>query len=368
MSKLENDNIYYNFEIRNDPNVNDYGILCKKEIDLNQSLLSNPQDYYFTITRFSLSGKSIPLILIPIVEGVLQSNPNLTPWTVSLVWNNNVFTQNVIFSPENLNFTVLPPSQNNGVQDLSNDYYFIYSYDSLCNYFNTALLNAYNALKTAFPMAPISQPPFFTFNPNNSLFKLYFDIQLSLAPIPVSIHMNNLGYLMFDNFQSNFFVNNPNLNLSYQFITKILPNNLNYVYVNGVFTNTAYIEQNYSNMSYINSVKSIIFISNSLGTAKEITPSRSLNSSGILNGVPILTDFNVPNEKAGSLRERIEYSVNGLGNYRLVNINSTNDIKKIDVQAFWMDNLGRIFPVYLYRNTFFSMKMLFINKKLFLKY
>jgi len=361
MSNLKADNIYYNFNITNDPDVNNNVILAQREINFDQILLENPQDFYVSIQRFSVSGKAIPLMICPIVAN--QPNKNLTPWRITLQnpTSGAFFTQDIIWIPDN---DVNPSLVNQPIpiQDLTyldGEYYYLYTYEKIANLFNTAFSTAMIQLKILDATIPANYvAPYFLFNVDNGKFELITDIRNT-----VDIFMNVISELLFDGFRT-FSPTNPNL--FRKFIIEILPNNENENFVNGVSTSprTLITRQEYSNIDYINSAKSIIFISNTLGNQKEFISTKGTDTSG-LNGISILTDFEFPFDTLGGPRQKLQYSTTGISNLRLVNINNINPIKKLDVSVFWQDNLGRIFPLYLVRGGYVSIKFVFVRKTLF---
>jgi hypothetical protein len=363
MSNLKADNIYYNFNITNDPDVNNTGILAQREINFDQILLENPQDFYVSIQRFSVSGKGIPLMICPIVAN--QSNKNLTPWRITLQnpTSGAFFTQDIIWVPDN---DVNPSLVNQPIptQDLTyldGEYYYLYTYEKLADLFNTAFSTAMTTLKGLdLTIPPNYVAPYFLFNVDNGKYELITDIRNT-----VDIFMNVISELLFDGFR--FFLNfNLNADFKRKIIIEILPNNENENFVNGVSTSprTLITRQEFSNIDYINSAKSIIFISNTLGNQKEFISTKGTDTSG-LNGISILTDFEFPFDTIGGPRQKLQYATTGISNLRLVNINNINPIKKLDVSVFWQDNLGRVFPLYLVRGGYVSIKFIFVRKSLF---
>jgi hypothetical protein len=373
--KLDTDNIYYNFNIVNDASqlpLNSFPtIFASKEENLNDSLLENPSEFYMAINRFSISGKSLPLMVFPILGGLSQSNPNLSPWTISLKYLNNVYTRPIIYLPSN-DLQIPPaPSANNGVQKID-PYYYIYYYQDLAIMINSALSLAYNDLKTAFPLAPIGQAPYLVWlsNPNN-IFRLIVDeaLDATITPAPntVELYMNELLSLILSSITTKFYLNPPlsNFNLVNQIIIKKLPNGDNEYFVNGTATtpNTLFIDQEFSSISYINSVKSIVFLSNTLGAQKEFIASKG--NGGTLSGLSIVQDFEFDFTKAGSVQEYIYFNSNGVGNYRLVDIKSTTALNKIDISVYWQDAQNNLYPLILFPNTYVSIKIIFVRKSLY---
>jgi hypothetical protein len=376
MTTLKNDSIYYNFELRNDATklgLNQFPIIqARQDINFSEALLQNPNEFYCSITRFSVSGKALPLMVIPILAGISQTNPNLTPWTVSLVYQNNVFTAPIIYIPTNDLTVPKPPSQNNGVQDVGL-YYYIYFYSDLAYFISNALTTAYNALKTAFPLAPVGQAPYILFEEDKAIYKLVCDRLMSpfITPAPntVDLYFNPALALVMANIPNQYFTNPPlgNLNLSNIIAIYNETNNDNEYFVNGVATTprTLFFNQEFNNVAFINAVKSIVFISNTLGTNKEFISSRTASEE--LNGLSILTDFEADFSVGGSVQNYITFATTGTGNYRLVDIKNTMPLNKLDLSIYWTDQLGNLYPVFLYPNTYITVKFVFTRKTLYRK-
>jgi hypothetical protein len=227
-------------------------------------------------------------------------------------------------------------------------------------------------LKTAFPLAPIGQAPYLVWlsNPNN-IFRLIVDeaLDATITPAPntVELYMNELLSLILSSITTKFYLNPPlsNFNLVNQIIIKKLPNGDNEYFVNGTATtpNTLFIDQEFSSISYINSVKSIVFLSNTLGAQKEFIASKG--NGGTLSGLSIVQDFEFDFTKAGSVQEYIYFNSNGVGNYRLVDIKSTTALNKIDISVYWQDAQNNLYPLILFPNTYVSIKIIFVRKSLY---
>jgi len=375
MSKLKSDSVYYNWEIRNDSTslpLNSFPLIqARQDINFDIPLLENPSDFYCSITRFSVSGKSLPLMVIPILGGITQTDPNLTPWVVSLVYNNTVFSQPVIYQDNNDLPTPKAPSQNNGVQDVG-PYYYIQNYEELGFFVNQAIELAYTALKTAFPLAPIGQAPYFRYIPTSGTFRLIADRLMAVNITPllsgVSLFFNSSLGLVMDNFGRHTYYTSPvlgNPNLTVRIGMFAEPNNSNEYFVNGLATTprTLFYEQEYPNTAYINAVKSIVFISNSLGTGKEYISAR--NNTSALSGLSILTDFQADFSENGSVQDYINYSTTGTGNYRLVDIKNTQPIYKLDLSVYWTDINGNLYPIFLPPSTYINVKFVFTRKSIY---
>jgi hypothetical protein len=311
-------------------------------------------------------------MVVPILGGLSQTNPNLTPWTVSLFYQNTAFTRPVIYIPTTNLPAPVPPSQNSGVQKID-PYYYIYYYHTLSFIINEALRLAYNDLKTAFPLAPIDVQPSINYNDNGrGTFQFIVDRkmapQITAPPNNVRLFFNPLMNLLLSNTPG--IVNigglNGNLNLDFELAIYQELFDANEYFVNGNQTTPRclFFEQEFNNVAYINAVKSIVFISNTLSTNKEYISSK--DDINELNGLSVIADFEISNsEEAGTVRNLVQYATTGTGTYRLIDIKTTTPLNKLDLSVYWTDQLGNLYPIFLYPNTYLTVKFVFTRKTIY---
>ena len=181
--------IYYNAQIINNrtDDFDAYGVAYPNPpIRFNETrdaaIIKDCSKYNYSIVRFSMNGPNLTLpLFIPTIQ-TGQSNPNLTTYAFAIslqqTWNvtlDGVNTPvsfelaptptNVIYVPENNNRVIAPlPSAPSVVQDVNTPYYFVFSYQSVVDMFNTALSSAleatFNLLQTAWisPFAIYGKP------------------------------------------------------------------------------------------------------------------------------------------------------------------------------------------------------------------
>jgi hypothetical protein len=130
---------------------------------------------------------------------------------------------------------------------------------------------------------------------------------------------------------------------------------------------TAYLlKAEFSNLGQLYSIRSVVFTSANLPVRPEFIPNNvassgqtSNTSSGFRN---IITDFEIGLEGLQGQSVRTIQNYNNNGEYRLIDLSGTTGITTIDIQAYWSDNQGRLFPLVLNKYAYFSMKMLFRKK------
>ena len=219
------DYIYYNANIINNT-TNDLGTLLvasqDPQIRFNETrdaaLVKDASQYHFSIIRFTMngSGRNLPLF-IPSVQ-IGQADPNKTIYSVAVTyqqkWNlSGSQTLSlaiappatfVTYAPEILNTAVAPvPGPPTTQQDLSTNYYYVYTYQHWLDLVNAAILTAYSTLWTAtqtawnagvvalgqtlvanpFPFPTINDflalvnPPQIIYSPTTQLFTIYGDAE-----------------------------------------------------------------------------------------------------------------------------------------------------------------------------------------------
>jgi len=142
----EEGHIYYDLKLSNPTITTSDGSSIPFYVKDNASRILTRQDTYkMAITGFQLD-LDIPLMVIPIEEGINQNNRNLTIYSIAMRELTESGTQvafevaPVIFIPENSKSNPPPPpSQNNGVQDLTTDYYTYQSYQSFLDMINATI-------------------------------------------------------------------------------------------------------------------------------------------------------------------------------------------------------------------------------------
>lgn len=130
--------------------------------DNTSRILTKQNDYKMAITGFQLD-LDIPIMVVPIEEGITQTDLNATLYNIAIRQNDkdgNEITferKNVVFVPENDKTNLpRPPSLNGGIQDITTDYYTYQSYQSFLDIINTTiadLIDAVPAWKTLFDPA-----------------------------------------------------------------------------------------------------------------------------------------------------------------------------------------------------------------------
>lgn len=380
------DNVYLNLLIQGNqptypvpyniltPSKGSGTIQAAYDATLNVPLVARASDYYLSIIRFAVPQNTIPITICEIIPN--QANPLLTPYILGISYQGIDYPANVIFSSQSS--SLIPPIQNVPNEQVITPYYYIYSYTNLLQMFNYALLKAY----TDAGLTPIPSPPAFFYldsgtqlihlvvppsfagvdNPINSIPYIYFNTAMLrfLDGFPLfnfgtdmpngkdyKISLTNSNIFPFPPYGNDYKFNNPTVNNNYV-PESVVPAVLYYN-----------IPQDFSTLTYWNSVSKILFTSNTLGTLGEVDP----GTNGVSTSLPILTDFDVQLENGTNSHETVYYTPSS--QYRLVDLTTNDAIQRIDLKVFWQDTNANIYPLELEPFSSISVKIAFLNKKLY---
>lgn len=356
----ENDNLYLNVVFNHNSLQGQADTLAEYNVTKTIPILDKCSDFYCSIVRFDIPLNSIPLFIMPIVPN--QGNPNLTPMTIQINYQGNVFVQNLIYSPTN---TIYPAPTQNQVTQVITPYYYVYTFQNMLDSLNAALQLAYTAFITAFPGAPQATPataPFFIFNPISQLISLISSIAwTTVGANQALISVNNFMLNYLSGFQV---IADPNF--LFHFVIENLNNN-------GYPTNTyptppAYVQitQNYDTTVLWVSLRKLLVVTNTIPIANEYVPSYNTTTgqqNAVANSMPILTDF-VPAIDFANESRSVAYYI-PTAQYRLVDMINDLPLYKIDLRIYWEDKVGNLYPLTISPFQQASIKIAFLRKSLY---
>ncbi len=366
-----------NTDTNNNP-VNNAQVMLTSLTEIRgESIIDNPDDYFVTVSRFSIPLWGTTLINMANYIRAGQSDVNLTNFSFTLSYNGIDSVQTfLVYVPTITSRSSLIPTSpvpvTGAIQTL---YYFLYDYTLFLQICNTALQSAFASLSGLTSLPAGSLAPYFIYDPVTQLISLIVqadNYDQGSSPY-IQIWFNNLLLPFFhaipnshpagnlSNGKTNIFTVGDLLNNSY---TSPVPS----------FGSALQMSQQYVSLGYWNSFKSLLITTNTLPIKPEaIPPAPSVQgalesnlASSNINTRLILTDF-VPDllNNAGTYSTIATYTP-GFSDYRLINMYTSQPIRQINLEIFWVDTYGNIFPIILYQGQTANIKLAFIPKKFYL--
>jgi len=394
------DIIYYNVIMTGNPNQTFSPAIYEET--RTQPVLDDPSQYYLSVVRFSIDGSNIPIFVCPVIpDPITPTNVNNTPFVVTLSYGGVNYSANVQYFPST--DAPIPQIPTATSQDITSTYYYIYYYTSFIQMVNNAINVAFLALTTANPGLTGVQAPYFQYDPNTQLISYVtqniinplvaginvYQTQFTngvpqIAPQPagtIYVYLNEQLYSFFDGIEAFEYINTSQ-NL---ILVRDLKDNYLYPAQNAANTTATQTEtsftsgtgtyttqpawfiftQQYNMITKWNSLSSIVFLTNNLPVNKEYIPASSIvgvTSAGNASFRPILTDFVPELINAGDSRSRFNYFPQGP--YRLIELNSQEPLRKIDLRIYWEDHFQNLYPLYISYGDCNSVKLMFMKKSL----
>lgn len=340
------------------------------------SIVTNPEDFFLTVARFSIPLFSVPLINYANYIQPGQANINLTNQSFTLSYNGFNAQVFLIFIPASIPYENPPVGPVPAIGAEQSVYYYLYEYILFIQMCNTALLQAFVNLGLLVGLPGGSIAPYLIYDPVTQLVSLIIDPNYLYTNVtPIQIWFNNQLSQFLYAIPNMIVTTNSALGKYNMFYCTNTYNN-SYVIPDppGMPTDGYIISQQYQSLGYWNSFKSLIITSNSLPIKPETVPPSGLNiytsnaqlGTTNINTSIILQDY-IPDllNQAGNFNSIAVYSP-GFSDYRLINLFSSSPIRLINILVQWIDTYGNIFPIYLLQGQAIYIKLAFIPKKFYL--
>jgi hypothetical protein len=349
----------------------------------------SPEDYYLSIIRFTLDTNPLP-IFVPLIQPN-QPDKDLTVYSITLEFTSTVtnitYTQQtyIKYSPQT-KFAVppQPPSQtDNGLQNNSTGYYYIYNYQYWIYLINQAFIQCFNDLVKLVidggesgSIIPTSNPPVMAYDTNSNLAILYADkngystsTDSNNVGSQIGIYFNSNMYNLFGSFPCyllNLNENNQGKNVQIQTNTfggsNIQPYPPSSVSANQYDAIVVY--QEYSTIDLWNPVMAVVFCSNTLPIVPNQISSPLVYVNGLsynvggnnANVANIITDL----VAAPTYKPTVIYSPSA--QYRLIEMTGTRAIYTLDITCYWKNRIGELNPIRLSAGSTATIKFLFTKK------
>lgn len=417
-SRFEPDHIYYDLQATTNDQTGitvPQSTLQFNEIRSNP-YINDPEEYYASIVRFRVetNGINIPL-MIPQMDSDQSEvagfeSVNRLIYTVVMRFGNNQYQQAVYFIPQNISVAV-PTSTT--VQDNSNGYYNLNSFQSFVNMVNIAFENCVAGLNAMSAVGNNVRPPFLQLDPDSGKLQLFAQASFYDEALvnPIQVFFNEALYNAFSSFQV--FYNGANalsttgltiLEARQSVVPPAVPtsvattiskaryrlrfyfttprNQLNSFTVSDViqpYNNTLPVAstypysaitmfQDYPDLASLCPIQSILFTSSLLPISPSLTgkPSvfgsnPSLVSSGNNSNIVLqLTDLELLNEKGSDWKPAVLYAPTA--EYRLIDLFGNAPLHQIDIQVYWKDRFGNVYPLVLAPGATANIKIMFRKK------
>jgi hypothetical protein len=337
-------------------------------------------DYFCSILRFSIqTGNSLP-VFIPRVQ-VGQSDPNLTIYKITLEWELNqvVYQGSAYVRYEPQSDWTEPINSPITAQDLTTTYYHVYSYQHFINMINLAFINALNDLQNAMGSAwiPIAAP-YLEWDTASCTASLLTPLDAA-GNVILSVYFNTRLYELFAGLPAYLMSETGEKNYRMQAAhfhghTTTKRKGVKLYQLNSNQTTTGdrdfhHSIQETSSIATWNPIASIVFASTLLpiqptqtSMPKDIGQSSNNlkgggNNSNLLN---ILSDFAIPVGPNNEYRPIIEYVPQS--EYRLLDMNSSMNLNRVDVHVYWKDQFGVLHPLLLRPGCSAHVKLMFRRK------
>ena len=340
---MSDDYIYYNISqfVNNDKNGNP---VQSEAVEFSSSradtILDNPSQYEIAVARFSVPSSLIPILIL--------DQPS--PYFVTLLYLGDSYSENLEYVPRTNNPNPTYP-------------FAIWNIKQLTFIINQAYDRAFTSLKADHPAFAGTLAPSLAYDAATRLVEFVvqpaFQSESQTGIPTVEICMGADLYI-------NFF---PSFNV-FQYKAGIAPNDEPtdiykiFVQINGRGLNiieiqgNTYItvEQEFPTIGLWNEFIGITFETSRIPINNELLPTQNDVTRAIL------TDFNIPagiNDKG-----YLQFQPQGL-QLRWNTLQSQVPLNSIDIKAYWTDNQGVLYPIFIPRFGTFSMKLAFRKKQEF---
>jgi hypothetical protein len=347
----DNDRLYYNVNIVNNTLQPIAAFHDKTE---NSPIVNNPSNWLISVERFNIPGDKIPIFLF-------KDNT----YSIHLEYAGSVAHQ------------VVAQTQHNFTDSSDKS---VYTYSSFIVDINNAIALCYEDLRVLQPSLPLAFsgtgnvwfPPIITFDSSTQLFSfaIPYDVTVgpttfsyitntALTPNPIKIYMNTQLFQFFRSWNYNFFGYNNNSGIDYQII-----------FNNQTLTSQTISTPNYGNLGLFLAqdyaalwawldIQSIVITTSSIPITPEFVPNIVGQNRGQTSSKVILTDF-IP-QVDNQLLSNFFFQYNAITR-RLMNLQSTQPMYRVDIQLFWQDKDQNLYPIYIPPGGHMTMKLMFIKK------
>jgi hypothetical protein len=363
------DKIYYDMVISNLNNTNTKPPIAYYNETRSSPIVYDPFKYNLVVARWQLDTNYLP-IFIPMIQ-TNTNDPNKTIYSITLQYGNFIGQPAYVsFSPQN-KIAQVPPAPSltsNKLQDNSQGYYDIYTYQYWIYLVNQCFQTAYNNLASISGALPSAYAPVMTFDTQNNIAIINCDVLgYNLNAGGIKIFFNQALSQLFSSFPFLIESFNDQYNRNFMLQTNVfsVANQADYPSFGTPLFTGYQVFQEFSTISAWNPIMSIALASNTL----PIIPNNEGVPALIVNGInqqqsgnnniqsQIITDFATD----GIYKPIITYIPSA--EYRRISLIGDKPISSIDISVYYKDRQGRLNPVLLPAGCSISIKLLFEKKQ-----
>lgn len=359
-SMMVSRHINYEVKIRNDTNVNT--VIPAEYTDYRSvPIVTRPENYFMTVTRASFPLNTLPIHYFQIEEGLAQNDINKGIWKFK--FENDITSQviesNIIYQTADIVDPLpKPPSQNNGKQAFSR-YYYVYSYDSICSFFNNTLVQMFSATTV-----PAGEIPVFAFS--DGKFTLY-------------LHQSFLSGTVGYNGWGNFFINNICIAQCLGSLPVVFQPDREYAKLDQTFTiyfeasqalspgdspsktfDYVKVDQKFSYApQYLSFVSGIVVTSSKINARKVLVSSSGEISN---NNANVIFGFEPDTTSAGISQDKLIYYSQNWRYNNIVDLMGEEPLTELDFKIFIVDFKNRLIPLLISYGNSVNLTLSFIHK------
>ena len=373
MLRSDNEHIYYDIRIDNQSTPTNSSASTDTSFNKQTNqILPRQSDYEMAVSFWSLRGQ-IPIFVCPILGGN-NAFINDTPFGVCFSFGTDDYPVRIIYSSDSVvNVLPRPPSQNNGIQDNSTTYYYIYTFQKFITLINSAITTSYNQFNAVHPGIHASAPQF-QYDSITGLISLVAERSYS-QPGGALLNVNALLFNYIEGIRVNFNGYNKNNFKDFNFIFDELPfNQLGFSVPPNTITNPPAFNkysQEYDLRYLWCNIKSILITSNSISARGEylpqtdnpnfinnVTNSFNPNTRSVISYYDIFLDSSGGN--GANWRQYLYYEPKI---YKWTDLMSDSPLNNINVEMFIQLNNGELLPLSIPADAVATVKLLFRKKK-----
>lgn len=364
-----------------------------------EPIVGKANDYYLTPLRFDLPLTEVPLFIYPVKPNQPATTGQESTCLIGIEYGGIDYDSSLRFDEQG----VLAPQENNPApisyapivnqnkmaEQIVTDYYYVFSYQYMITSINNALIRAFNASGVGTVMSGLGGVeiiPRLYYSEAES--RIHLVVTEAFMQTGAEIYFNEALFRFLDGFplralgyrgvnpQKNYFFR---LIRNYQkYNTYVAPPGVpSGIGIGGYYDNITapipintywdYEQEYFANYLWF-SLKRLVIVSGSIPIVSENIPVfQGIDGTGIVqtgefSNLPIISDF-VPIIESAKDPRSIAYFLPS-AQYKLIDMKASTGITKIDIQVYWEDTLGRLFPLYLPSTQTGSIKFGFIKKTL----